>query len=50
LPTPRPATSGKTYLAGSVPLPESWLFVFAADHPDARNGAINIMVDCPPAG
>jgi hypothetical protein len=24
--------------------------VFAFDHADARNAAINIMYDCPPAG
>ena len=42
--------SGKTYLVGSTPFPESSLYVFAADHPDARNAAINIMYDCPPAG
>jgi hypothetical protein len=42
--------SGKTYMVGSVPFPESTLYVFAADHPDARNAAIHIMYDCPPAG
>jgi hypothetical protein len=42
--------SGKTYLVGSTPFPESSLYVFAAGHPDARNAAIDIMVDCPPAG
>jgi hypothetical protein len=42
--------SGKTYMVGSVPFPESTLYVFAADHPDACNAAINIMYDCPPAG
>ena len=42
--------SGKTYLVGSVTFLESALYVFAADHPDARSAAINIMVHCPPAG
>jgi len=42
--------SGKTYVVGSVPFPESALYVFAADHPDARNAAINIMFDCPAGG
>jgi len=42
--------SGKTYVVGSVAFPESTLYVFAADHPDARNAAINIIADCPPPG
>jgi len=42
--------SCKTYVVGSVAFPESTLYVFAADHSDARNAAINIMVDRPPAG
>jgi hypothetical protein len=42
--------AGKTYLVGSSPLPEPALYVFACDHPDARNAAINIMYDCPPNG
>ncbi len=42
--------SGKTYLVGSTPQPDPALYVFACDHPDARNAAITIMVDCPPTG
>jgi hypothetical protein len=42
-------SSGKTYLVGSTPFPESALTVFAADHPDARNAAINVMVEFTPA-
>ena len=42
--------SGKLYLVGSTPHPKPALYVFAADHPDARSGAVNIMVDCPPTG
>jgi hypothetical protein len=38
--------SGKTYVVGSAPFPESALYVFAADHPDARNAATNIIFDC----
>jgi hypothetical protein len=41
--------SGKTYLVGSSPQPDPALYVFAADHPDARNAAISVMYDCPPA-
>ena len=40
--------SGKTYLVGSVTFLESALYVFAADHPDAQNAAIEIVYDCPP--
>jgi hypothetical protein len=42
--------SGKTYVVGSAPFPESALYVFAADHPDARNAANNIIFDCPAGG
>jgi hypothetical protein len=34
----------------TTPFPESTLSVFAADHPDARNAAINIMYHCAPTG
>lgn len=40
--------SGKTCLVGSTPFPESALYVFAADHPEARNAAIDIGYDRPP--
>jgi hypothetical protein len=42
--------SGKAYLVGSTPFPETALHVFAADHPDARHGAINNMFEFTPAG
>ena len=32
----------------STPFPGSALYVFAADHPDAQNAAIEIVYDCPP--
>jgi len=31
----------------STPFPESALYVFAADHSDAQNAAIDIVYDCP---
>jgi hypothetical protein len=42
--------TGKTYLVASTPQPALALYVFACDHPDARNPAINIMVERTPAG
>jgi len=32
----------------STLFPESARYVFAADHPDAQNAAIDIVYDCPP--
>jgi hypothetical protein len=34
----------------STPQPSLAVYVFACDHPDARNPAINIMVEQTPAG
>jgi hypothetical protein len=42
--------TGKTYLVASSPQPGPALYVFAFDHPDASNAAINIMYDCSPTG
>ena len=42
--------SGKTYLVASTPQPSLAVYVFACDHPDARNPAINIMVEQTPGG
>jgi hypothetical protein len=36
--------TGKTYLVVSTPRPPA-VYVFACDHPDARNPAINIMIE-----
>src|SRR5580704_7066715 len=42
--------TGKTYLVGRAASGVDGIYVFAFDHPDARNAAINIMYDCPPTG
>jgi hypothetical protein len=42
--------TGKTYLVASTPLPSPAVYVFACNHPDARNPRINIMVEQTPAG
>jgi hypothetical protein len=42
--------TGKTYLVGRAASAVDAIYAFASDHPDARNAAINIMYDCPPAG
>jgi hypothetical protein len=42
--------TGKTYLVGRAAYALDAIYAFASDHPDARNAAINIMYDCPPAG
>ena len=39
--------SGKTYLVGRDAVPIA-IYAFAADHPDARNAAINVMLRLPP--
>ena len=39
----------KTYLVASTQKPSA-VYVFACDHPDARNPRINIMVEQTPAG
>jgi hypothetical protein len=41
---------GKTYLVASTPLPEAAVYIFASDHPDARDAAINVMLEYTPAG
>jgi hypothetical protein len=40
--------SGKSYLVGSTLQPDPALYAFAANHPDARDAAFNIIFDCPP--
>jgi hypothetical protein len=42
--------TGRTYFVASTALPSPAVYVFACDHPDARNAAITIMVEqTPPA-
>ena len=41
---------GKTYCVARAASGHDAAYVFACDHPDARNAAINIMYDCPPTG
>ena len=41
---------GKTYLVASTPQPKAAVYVFACDHPDARDAAINVMFEFTPAG
>ena len=42
--------SGKTYLVASTPQPMAAVYVFACDHPDARDAAITVMLEFTPAG
>jgi hypothetical protein len=42
--------SGKTYLVASIPQPMAAVYVFACNHPDARDAAINVMLEYTPAG
>ena len=41
---------GKTYLVASTPLPMAAVYIFASDHPDARDPAINVFLEYTPAG
>lgn len=41
---------GKTYCVASTPQPTSAIYVFACDHPDAADPAINVMFEFTPAG
>jgi hypothetical protein len=41
--------TGKTYLVASTPQPMAAVYVFPCDHPDARDAAINVMLEFPPA-
>jgi hypothetical protein len=41
---------GKTYCVASTPLPTAAVYVFACDHPDARDAAINVMLEFTPEG
>lgn len=41
---------GKTYCVASTPQPAAAVYVFASDHPDARDAAINVMFEFTPAG
>jgi hypothetical protein len=41
---------GRTYLVASTPLPRAAIYVFASDHPDAGDAAINVMLEYTPAG
>jgi hypothetical protein len=41
---------GKTYLVASTPLPMAAVYIFASDHPDAADPAINVMLELTPSG
>ena len=41
---------GKTYCVASTPQPTAAVYVFASDHPDAGDPAINVMLEFTPAG
>jgi hypothetical protein len=41
---------GKTYVVARAATGSDAIYVFACDHPDARNAAINVMVEFTPAG
>jgi hypothetical protein len=41
---------GKTYLVARAAGGADAVYVFACDHPDARNAAINVMFEFTPAG
>ena len=41
---------GKTYLVASTPLPMAAVYIFASDHPDAADPAINVMLEPTPSG
>lgn len=41
---------GKTYLVASTPLPNAAIYIFASDHPDAVDPAINVMLELRPSG
>ena len=36
---------GKTYLLASTPLPTAAVYVFACDHPDAKDASIEVMFE-----
>ena len=40
----------KTYLVASTPLPNAAIYIFASDHPDAADPAINVMLELRPSG
>jgi hypothetical protein len=42
--------SGKTYVVARAAHGVDAIYVFACDHPDARNAAINVMFEFTPAG
>jgi hypothetical protein len=41
---------GKTYVVARAATGSDAIYVFACDHPDARNAAINVMVEFTSAG
>jgi hypothetical protein len=41
---------GKTYYVASTPQPTAAVYVFACDHPDAGDAAINVMLELTPSG
>jgi hypothetical protein len=43
-------TSGKTYLVGRAAAGTDAIYAFASHHPDARDAAINVMLEYTPAG
>jgi hypothetical protein len=40
----------KTYYVARAATGADAIYVFASDHPDAQNAAINVMYECTPAG
>ena len=41
---------GKNYCVASTPLPTAAVYIFASDHPDAADPAINVMLELTPSG
>jgi len=42
--------AGKTYVVASTPRPSPAVYIFASDHPDRSNAAINVMYELTPDG
>jgi hypothetical protein len=49
-PLPKPARPARPNLVACAACGADAIYVFACDHPDAHNAAINIMVEQNPAG
>ena len=48
--TDKARENGKTYLVASAPQPSPAVYIFACDHPDARNVGTTVMYQLTPAG